>query len=241
MPGESDIVCCLGCGRKKCGLAVPPIFGLPAIPADDRLEDLMTNETLFHIGFWVLVGGVLAMRAYFSMRVRRSGGRITPDRQAVEREGSAMFLTRVIGFFVLLAALVLYGIDSPWMRPLSIPLPGWLRAAGFFLALISLLFEIWAQTVLDREWSPQLQLQTDHRLVTAGPYARMRHPIYTALVGWAVGFALVTANWIFAAFALLAPMVFFLRVPREEKMMLDTFGEEYRKYMERTGRFLPRF
>jgi protein-S-isoprenylcysteine O-methyltransferase Ste14 len=200
----------------------------------------MTNETLFHIGFWVLMGGVLAMRAYFSMRVRRSGGRITPDRQAVEREGLAMFLVRVVGFFVLLAVLVLYGFGSPWMRPFAVPFPNWLRAAGFFLALVSLIFEFWAQAVLDREWSPQLQLQAGHRLVTTGPYARMRHPIYTGLVGWATGFALVTANWIFVAFAVVTPMVFFLRVPREEKMMLDTFGEDYRKYMERTGRFLPR-
>jgi protein-S-isoprenylcysteine O-methyltransferase Ste14 len=200
----------------------------------------MSSETLFRIGFWVLLGGVLAMRIYFSIRVRRSGGRITPDREAVRREGLAMFLTRVIGFFVLVAVLILYGLGSPWMRPLAVPFPDWLRAAGFFLAFICLIFEIWAQTVLDREWSPQLQLQSDHRLVTAGPYARMRHPIYTALVGWAAGFALVTANWIFVAFAVLIPAVFFLRVPREEKMMLDQFGEEYRKYMERTGRFLPK-
>ena len=201
----------------------------------------MTSETLFHIGFWILLGGVLAMRAYFSVRVRRSGGRITPDRQAVQREGLPMFLVRVIAFFVLLAVLILYGFESPWMRSLAVPFPGWLRAAGFFLAFASLVFWIWTQTVLDKEWSPQLQLQTGHRLVTAGPYARMRHPIYTAMTGWAAGFALVTANWIFVAFAVLMPTVFFLRVPREEKMMLDQFGGEYREYMKRTGRFFPKF
>jgi protein-S-isoprenylcysteine O-methyltransferase Ste14 len=60
------------------------------------------------------------------------------------------------------------------------------------------------------------------------------------MVGWAAGFALATANWIFIAFAVLVPIIFFVRVPREEKMMLDQFGEEYRKYMERTVRFLPK-
>jgi protein-S-isoprenylcysteine O-methyltransferase Ste14 len=201
----------------------------------------MTSETLFHIGFWILLGGVLAMRAYFSVRVRRSGGRITPDRQAVQREGLPMFLVRVIAFFVLLAVLILYGFESPWMRSLAVPFPGWLRAAGFLLAFASLVFWIWTQTVLDKEWSPQLQLQTGHRLVTAGTYARMRHPIYTAMAGWATGFALVTANWIFVAFAVLMPTVFFLRVPREEKMMLDQFGGEYREYIKRTGRVFPKF
>jgi protein-S-isoprenylcysteine O-methyltransferase Ste14 len=200
----------------------------------------MTSGTIFHIGFWLLLGGVVAMRVYFSIRVRRSSGRITPDREAVRREGLPMFLTRVIGFFALLAVLVLYGIGSPWIRPLAVPFPDWLRAAGFLLAFVSLIFWIWTQTALDREWSPQLQLQSGHRLVTTEPYARVCHPLYTALAGWAAGFAFVSANWIFVAFAILTPMVFFLRVPREEKMMLDQFGEEYRKYMERTWRFFPK-
>jgi protein-S-isoprenylcysteine O-methyltransferase Ste14 len=205
------------------------------------MEDPMSNETLFRIGFWALLGGVLAMRAYFSIRVRRSGGRITPDRAAVRREGVSMFLVRVIGFFILLAVLVLYGFNAPWMRPFAIPFPEWLRAAGFLLALASLIFWIWAQIILDKEWSPQLQLQTGHRLITAGPYARIRHPIYAAMAGWAAGFALLTANGIFAAFAVLMPAVFFLRVPREEKMMLDQFGGEYADYMKRTGSVFPKF
>lgn len=201
----------------------------------------MSSETIFRIGFWVLLGGVLAMRAYFSIRVRRFGGRITPDRAAVRREGLPMFLARVIGFFILLTVLVLYGFKPLWLRPLAIPFPDGLRATGFLLAFASLVFWIWTQTVLDKEWSPHLQLQTGHRLVTAGPYARMRHPIYTAMAGWAAGFALVTANWIFVAFAILMPTVFFLRVPREEEMMLDQFGGEYREYMKRTGRVFPKF
>jgi protein-S-isoprenylcysteine O-methyltransferase Ste14 len=200
----------------------------------------MSGETLFRIGFWVLIAGVMGMRVYFSLRVRSSGGRIAPDREAVRREGIPMFLTRVIAGFVLFAVLILYGFGSPWMKPLAVPLPDGLRAAGFFLAVLSLIFWIWAQTALDRQWSPQLQLQSGHRVVSTGPYARIRHPIYTAMVGWAAGFALVTASWIFVAFAVLMPVFLFLRVPREEQMMLDQFGEEYRKYMERTGRFLPK-
>lgn len=180
------------------------------------------------------------MRMYFSIRVRRSGGRITPDREAVRREGLAMFLTRVIAFFILLAVLILYGFGSPWMRFLAVPIPDGLRAAGFFLSIAGLIFWIGTQLALDKEWSPQLQLQSGHRLVTTGTYARIRHPLYTAMAVWAAGFALVTANWIFIAFAVLTPILFFLRVPREEKMMLDQFGEEYRKYMKRTGRFLPK-
>jgi protein-S-isoprenylcysteine O-methyltransferase Ste14 len=200
----------------------------------------MTGDLLFRICFWLLLGGVLGMRWFFSIRSRRSGARIAPDRAAIQREGLPMFLTRVIAGVVLLAVLILYGFGSPWMRPLAVPFPDGLRAAGFVLALAGLVFWIWTQIVLGREWSPQLQLQSGHRLVTTGPYARTRHPLYSAMAVWAAGFALVTANWIFIAFAVLTPILLFLRVPREEKMMLDQFGEEYRKYMDRTGRFLPK-
>lgn len=200
----------------------------------------MSNETLFRIAFWILIAGVLLMRVFFILRVRRAGERILPDQKAVEREGAAMLAVRTMMFLILLAVLVLYGAGSPWMQFLAIPLPDWLRAAGFFLALVGLLFWTWTQIALDTQWSAQLQMRAEHRLVTTGPYARIRHPLYTAMTGWAAGLALVTANWVFVVFAVITPAVFFLRVPREEKMMVERFGEEYQAYKKRTGMFFPK-
>jgi len=201
----------------------------------------MTTETIFHIAFWVLFGGVLVMRLYFSLRVRQAGERVMPDREAVEREGRAMFAVRVVMFFFLIAWLVLYAINPPWMGGLSAPFPGWLRWVGFVLGLVSLALWTWTQAVLGKEWSPQLQLRGEHHLVTTGPYARVRHPLYTAMFGWGVGVALVTANWVFVILAVAAIAGMMARVPREEQMMLEEFGEEYRAYMQRTGRFFPRW
>jgi protein-S-isoprenylcysteine O-methyltransferase Ste14 len=93
---------------------------------------------------------------------------------------------------------------------------------------------------LDTMWSAQLQLRAQHHLVTTGPYARMRHPLYTAMCIWGTGLALVTANWIFVALAAMVMAVFFTRVPREEQMMIEKFGDEYRAYMRRTGKFWPK-
>ena len=200
----------------------------------------MDTETLFRTLFWILFGGVMVMRVYFSIQVRRAGERLLPDQAAVEREGRVAFAVRFVAFFALLALLVLYALNVPWLRALSIPLPSWLRWAGFVLGLASLAWWAWTQSALGTHWSAQLQLRAGHRLVTTGPYARVRHPLYTAMLGIAAAFALITAHWVFVAFGILSVVALFSRVPREEQMMLDEFGSEYAAYMQRTGRFFPR-
>lgn len=200
----------------------------------------MTTESAFRIAFWVLFGGMLVMRVYFSFRVQRAGERVMPDREAIKREGRGMFVIRVLMFFLLLAWLVLYAINPPWMEVLSVPFPGWLRWVGFAWGLASLGFLAWTQAALGKEWSPQLQLREEHHLVTTGPYARIRHPLYTAGVGWMASLALLTANWIFAVLAVVATAGLAARVPKEEQMMIEEFGEEYKAYMQKTGRFFPK-
>jgi len=200
----------------------------------------MGTEGAFRLAFWVLFGGLLAMRAYFARRVRQAGERVMPDQEAIVREGRGMFALRVAAFLVLLGLLVLYAINSPWMAVLSIQLPPWLRWAGFVLGLASLALWTWTQATLGKHWSPQLQLREQHQLVTAGPYARVRHPLYTATGAFGAALALVSANWFFLLMAVVSIPGLVARVPREEQMMLEEFGEEYRSYMQRTGRFFPR-
>ena len=96
------------------------------------------------------------------------------------------------------------------------------------------------QEALGKEWSPQLQLREEHHLVTTGPYARVRHPIYTAMFGYGTSLALVTANWVFLGLAVLVIGGLIARVPKEEQMMLEEFGEEYKAYIKNTGRFFPK-
>jgi len=94
---------------------------------------------------------------------------------------------------------------------------------------------------LGRNWSPSLQLREGHELVTGGVYRSIRHPMYASMWLWGVAQALLLQNWI-AGWAGLVSFVplYLLRVPREERMMLDEFGEEYRSYMNRTGCIIPR-
>jgi len=201
----------------------------------------MTTESNFRVAFWVLFAGVFIMRMYFALRVRQAGERVMPDREAVKREGRGMFAIRVVMFFLLLGWLALYAINPTWMGVLSVPFPDWLRWVGFALGLASLGFWSWTQVALGKEWSPQLQLREEHHLVTTGPYTRIRHPLYTAMIGYGTSLALVTANWIFIVLAVAVIAGLFARIPKEEQMMIEEFGEEYKAYRQRTERFFPIF
>jgi protein-S-isoprenylcysteine O-methyltransferase Ste14 len=201
----------------------------------------MNTDLALRLAFWFLIVGVIGMRIYFSLQVRKAGERVMPDQQAIQQEGKGMFAARVVMFFLLLGWFVLYAINPTWLGFLAIPLPAWLRWFGFFLGLVSLGFWIWTQVALGKEWSPQLQLRQEHHLVTDGPYTHIRHPLYTAMMGFAAGLALLTANWVFLVLAVLIILGLIARVPKEEQMMLDEFEDQYKAYMQRTGRFFPKF
>jgi protein-S-isoprenylcysteine O-methyltransferase Ste14 len=202
----------------------------------------MTSDAVYRLAFLVLLISLFAMRITFMVKVRRSGGRITPDEQAVQREGGrGALIFRVVAFFTLIAFLVMYLAGAAWIEAFFFPLPSWLRWAGFALGLIAVAFWTWTQITLDIQWSAQLQLTKDHHLITNGPYTRIRHPLYTAMLGWCTALALLTANWIFVAVCVLSIAGVVWRVPKEEQMMVEAFGDEYKAYMQRTGRFFPKF
>ena len=93
---------------------------------------------------------------------------------------------------------------------------------------------------LGRNWSVTLEVRDQHTLVTSGVYSRVRHPMYSAFWLWALAQALLLPNWIAGPAGLIGfGTLFFLRVGREEALMIETFGEDYRRYMARTARILP--
>jgi protein-S-isoprenylcysteine O-methyltransferase Ste14 len=196
---------------------------------------------VFRAAFFVLFMLLLTMRIYFTIKVRRSGGRIMPDEKAIQREGGrGYFILRVVIFFALIAFLVLYFLGAGWIDAFSFSLPDWLRWVGFGIGIITVIFWTWVQVTLDTQWSPQLQLTKTHHLITTGPYARIRHPLYSGMIGWCVALCLLTANWIFVAVCVISIIGLLWRVPKEEQMMIEAFGDEYRTYMQHSGRFFPK-
>lgn len=137
--------------------------------------------------------------------------------------------------------LPLFCIFSSWLDFANYTLPaaaGWSGAA----LLAGCLLLLWrAHADLGLNWSSSVELQREHTLVTGGVYARLRHPIYAALWLWSLAQPLLIQNWIGGLAGVITfALLYFTRVPREEQMLLDRFGEEYRIYMKKTGRVVPR-
>jgi protein-S-isoprenylcysteine O-methyltransferase Ste14 len=118
------------------------------------------------------------------------------------------------------------------------------RAGGVGTALFAIaIWMFWrSHTDLGRNWSPSLEIREGHTLVSDGVYRSIRHPMYASIWLWGIAQTLLLQNWItgWASLVLFLPM-YLLRVPREEQMMLEQFGEAYRAYMNHTGRVIPRF
>lgn len=117
------------------------------------------------------------------------------------------------------------------------PIQAWIGAL-VFLGSLWLFYRVHRE--LGRNWSDSLEVRDRHTLVTSGLYRHVRHPMYSAFFLWALAQALLLPN-LFAGLAGLVGFgtLFFFRVGREERLMLDTFGAEYRDYMDRTKRVVP--
>ena len=118
-------------------------------------------------------------------------------------------------------------------------LPNWVGWTGVVLFGLATWLLWRSHADLGRNWTPTLGIRDDHRLVTEGVYKYIRHPMYAAHWLWAIAQVLMLHNWI-AGYSFLVIVVphYLLRVNLEEQMMLGQFGEEYRAYMERTGRMI---
>lgn len=149
-------------------------------------------------------------------------------------------LVGVLPSIVLGGAALAYVIYPSWMAWFTLPLPSWLRWAGVFLGVVAFIVRVWSQKVLGKEWSPYLHLREDHGLVMDGPYRWIRHPIYAVSFAFRTALILESANLVITLPNLAIMTFVYPRVRKEEAMMTERFGDQYRAYMARTGRFLPR-
>jgi protein-S-isoprenylcysteine O-methyltransferase Ste14 len=116
----------------------------------------------------------------------------------------------------------------------------WVEGAGLALVLVGFAISIWARQHLGEFWSARVTLKIDHQLIQSGPYARVRHPIYSGLFLAMLGTALFIGEWR----ALLGVALFFAahwqKSRREEELLGREFGAAYEEYCNRTGALIPR-
>ena len=182
----------------------------------------------------VVLAGILAMIAIRAPHGRRSGRVKVATSHKTPRE-TGLLLLAWVGFVVPLiwvASSVFSFAEYP------------LDAAPLFAGGACLVIGLWlfyrSHADLGTNWSITLEVREQHRLITQGVYRRIRHPMYSALVLYSVGQALVIPNWVAGPSNLIAfAILFALRVRAEERMMVEGFGDEYAAYSARTKRLIP--
>ena len=201
----------------------------------------MAQQTLSRIVSWGLIVLFLLVRAYFTIRLREKRDKGPGLINANSREGKTNFVVRrLIVVPTLSVFFFLYYLNPSWMRSLSFPLPPrgiWL---GALLGLCGIALLIWVHVHLGREWTAKLQLRKDHRLIQSGPYSKIRHPMYTALFAIYFSIGIVSSNYVILILLTIAIFSLALRIPREEEMLIERFGEDYRMYIQKTGSLFPK-
>ena len=201
----------------------------------------MNENNTFKLLFLVLFVLILIVRAYFGIKQRRMGqSSYSVSEKAVAREGRWSLLLRPTMFLFMLGLIVLYFIEPSGSAWLYLTLPSWLRFSGVLLGVGGILLLVWVHRTLGMQWSTTLQFREGHTQNTSGPYEFIRHPMYASLFLFFIGLSIVSSFWPLMALVVIF-LLFFIRIMRrEEAMMIDQFGEEYRVYMKSTGRFLPK-
>lgn len=196
----------------------------------------MENESSFRVVTIALFVAILAAGLPHRVRAARSGEKISRRQEGMP----IMVLLRLFGFSTWIGLLI-YMVNPAWMRWSSLSLPSGSRWIGalFGAATASLIY--WMFNSLGANVTDTVAIRKDHALVTDGPYRWVRHPMYSATFLAVVGFSLLTANWFIALTGLIALTLLVARTPVEERQLIEKFGDQYRQYMKRTGRFFPRF
>ena len=147
----------------------------------------------------------------------------------------ALLVLAWVGFFV-----PLIWVASPAFSFAEYALGTGPLVAGVMCLVIGLWLFYRSHADLGTNWSITLEVREQHRLITQGVYRRIRHPMYLALTLYSIGQALVIPNWVAGPSNLIAFVILLaLRLPAEEKMMVEEFGGEYAAYSARTKCLIP--
>src|SRR4030095_6561048 len=182
----------------------------------------------------IVLAGTLTMIAIRAPHGRRSRKVKVAKSRKTSLETGLLVLAWIVFFIPLI------WIASPVLSFAEYRLGLGPLVAGVMCFVIGLWLFYRSHADLGTNWSITLEVREQHRLITHGLYRRIRHPMYFAMMVYALGQALVIPNWVAGPSNLVAfTILFALRVHAEEQMMSDMFGDEYTTYAARTKRLVP--
>jgi protein-S-isoprenylcysteine O-methyltransferase Ste14 len=194
---------------------------------------LIVMESIFFCAYFVFFFAWGIIRYQYQKQYKR-----THEVKLVERAPRReQMLVKLVGSFVAVSTLLwaFSVIDFA-----QVPMPALLRWLGVPVGLASTWLFYLVHRQLDKNWSPVLEIRASHELIVTGVYRLVRHPMYTAMFIWLLGNVFLTANWLLVFIQGLAIFILFMvRIPDEEKLMADQFGQQYLAYTARTKRLIP--
>lgn len=195
---------------------------------------MQTDSTFRTLLILVLVAFTLT-RVYGRLL---SGGTRQAD---APRESRPQRLLLIVGFLLMLSVTLIYLFRPQWLMWASVEFPAWVRWLGALLGVLAVALLFWVHRALGRNFSSTLRLGEQHTLVIDGPYRWVRHPMYIGFILLSLAIFLLSANVaVGVAWMGVMALIASLRVRAEEAMLVERFGDKYRTYAERIGRFLPK-
>lgn len=194
------------------------------------------NENIFRILAAVILFTGIGISVYF----RRKADKDTGEKISRKVDGSAMMTVIKIGGLILWLSPLAYLINPQWMTWSKIGFPESIRWVGIGLGILCVFGIYWLFSSIGSGITPTSATRKQHTLVTSGPYRWVRHPLYTIGSSLFISFGMMADNWFVAALGVLAFIGMAMRTPKEEANLIEKFGDEYREYMKRTGRYLPK-
>ena len=182
----------------------------------------------------IFVVGV-GVGVYYRYKAEKAGEPISWN----EEGAAVMVLLRVFGLIGWLSVIT-YLVNPAWMKWSEMPLPEWARWIGVVTGIISVPLMYWLFKSIGKNITQTVKTRKEHELVTNGPYRWVRHPLYSVGTLLFLSFALMASNWFIALSSLMGLVMLMVRLPKEEGNLIEKFGDEYRNYMKRTGRLIPK-
>jgi protein-S-isoprenylcysteine O-methyltransferase Ste14 len=194
----------------------------------------MNQDQIFRSVLIVCCLVVLPIGVYHRLKSQATGEKL--DRR---QEGLFILATlRPVGLAFWLG-LVAFMVNPSRMAWSSVPLPAWLRWSGVATLVLACGLLFWTFRSLGSNLTDTVVTRREHTLVMHGPYRWVRHPFYDSAALLVVASFLVTSSWFLLVTGGLVLVLLVVRTRTEEEKLLARFGDAYRRYKERTGRFLP--
>ncbi|MGC1105440.1 MAG: isoprenylcysteine carboxylmethyltransferase family protein [Candidatus Acidiferrales bacterium] len=162
-------------------------------------------------------------------------------KRAKQRESGAAFGIRVALLVVVFEFLFSRWGRIGWLGARFVPDTQTVAAIGLAITIIGVALAAWARYCLGANWSGAVTLKEGHELIGAGPYKRIRHPIYAGIALGLAGTAIVVGEWRGVVGFAAIFVAHFFKARKEEAWLAREFGPLFEAHRAHTGMFLPKF